>query len=269
MTEFSQNTVAMKFVADLTPILENVLLKKKSNGKIISDDINLKLLKLFFDFNNGKSLKKESKRVSRVLSILIFDLFSISISSINQRKDSSNQHKRIFGKLNKKEKHTLMSSEIYKLLNQSKTINQDLPLFSSKIFSFFTLFRIILSDYEATRVLYDYYCSNPFKEEEYLEFYSVYILDEAISLDKKNQDGIVFTPKEIAIFLSKNVLNAETETIIDPAAGSGVLLLEALKTLARNPEIKIYHIIGIEKDPLLALISENLPHHNLLFFLPF
>ena len=61
MTEFSQNTVAMKFVADLTPILENVLLKKKSNGKIISDDINPKLLKLFFDFKNGKLLKKNLK----------------------------------------------------------------------------------------------------------------------------------------------------------------------------------------------------------------
>ena len=269
MTEFSQNTVAMKFVADLSPILENIFLKKKSFRKIISDDNNPKLLNLFFDFHNGRFLKKESKRMSRVLSVLVFDLISISISSVNPRKDFNNQNKRKIGKLNREEEHRLMSSEIYELLNQSKTINQDLPLFSSNLFSLFTLFRIILSDYEATRVLYDFYSSNPFRGEVYLEFYTIYILDEGISVDKKNQHGIVFTPKEIAVFLSRNVLNSQTETIIDPAAGSGVLLLEALKILAKNPEFKVRHIIGIEKDTLLALICESaLKYYSRILSLP-
>jgi hypothetical protein len=246
----------MKFLAELAPILEKEIIQKNIH-KSISTNNPLRLLNSFFGLQSSPLSNQDTFRMSRALSILLFDLISVTMSSINPSEDHGNLNEKMSGKLNRKEEHGLMSSYIVDLIDKSQKVNHDLPIFTSPIFSLQSLFQIILTNYEVAKVIYEFCTSNPFKENQYSEFYSVYLLDEGISFNKKNQDGIVFTPKEIAAFLSENVIDSQTETVIDPAAGSGVLLLETLKILSKNTDFSVNRIIGIEKDIVLALLCES------------
>ncbi|UCG02072.1 MAG: N-6 DNA methylase [Candidatus Heimdallarchaeota archaeon] len=86
-----------------------------------------------------------------------------------------------------------------------------------------------------------------------------YIFDIGIPEGHKQSQGQIFTPIQVANFISKQNITKKTKRVIDPACGTGVFLLGALQVML---ECKItlnnrIELIGIEKDPLLADITES------------
>lgn len=91
---------------------------------------------------------------------------------------------------------------------------------------------------------------NCFLEEEFpvdieyiIEFFE-YLLDK----DKKNENGIVFTPKYISDFIVKDSLKSidiwnENIKIIDPGCGCGIFLISAIEYIYKKFKIPVQKII--------------------------
>jgi adenine-specific DNA-methyltransferase len=78
------------------------------------------------------------------------------------------------------------------------------------------------------------------------------------------QNGIYYTPNDIAIALAKEVINADNLSVLDPSYGEGALLLAAEK-LFRSLSNENGHIIelhGCDTQPINGLIK-HLPKTNL------
>lgn len=85
-----------------------------------------------------------------------------------------------------------------------------------------------------------------------------YIFDKAIPTQQKQEKGQVFTPLDVVEFICRQNISENTSRILDPACGTGIFLLGALKHITtRYDRGKLIEIIGIEKDHNLAVISES------------
>ena len=77
--------------------------------------------------------------------------------------------------------------------------------------------------------------------------------------DKKNENGIVFTPKYISDYICSDLItnddiNISELSIIDPGCGCGIFLVSAIEALCSKYNITIRdalksHIYGLELDP--------------------
>ena len=77
---------------------------------------------------------------------------------------------------------------------------------------------------------------------------------------KKKENGVVYTPSEMASYLSKQMLkylknNGDELSIIDPSVGKGNLLIELLKNI--NLSEKKVSVIGYETDPYIARFAQE------------
>ncbi|MFX1504766.1 MAG: N-6 DNA methylase [Promethearchaeota archaeon] len=93
-----------------------------------------------------------------------------------------------------------------------------------------------------------------------------YIFETGIPTQQKQLQGQIFTPLQVVNFICKQNITDKTTTIIDPACGTGLLLLGALQELAESKINNSNHIelIGIEKDPLLADIANSAIYYLIL-----
>ncbi|MFX1537926.1 MAG: class I SAM-dependent DNA methyltransferase, partial [Promethearchaeota archaeon] len=93
-----------------------------------------------------------------------------------------------------------------------------------------------------------------------------YIFEIGIPEQQKQLQGQVFTPSPVVDFICKQNLTDKTTRIIDPACGTGLFLLGALKVLVDSKTIQCNQIelIGIEIDPVLADIADSAINYFLL-----
>jgi type I restriction-modification system DNA methylase subunit len=92
-----------------------------------------------------------------------------------------------------------------------------------------------------------------------------YIFEMGIPEQRKQRQGQVFTPLQVVDFICKENITKKTTRVVDPACGTGIFLLGALRVLNesrafRNSRIEL---IGIEKDPILADIAESAINYTL------
>lgn len=85
-----------------------------------------------------------------------------------------------------------------------------------------------------------------------------YVFEFMLPQSIKQSEGQVFTPISVADFLCKTLITGEVDRIIDPACGTGVLLLRTLNNLIQRELIPSrITFIGIEKDPMLGMIAKS------------
>ncbi|MFW9904254.1 MAG: N-6 DNA methylase [Candidatus Thorarchaeota archaeon] len=86
-----------------------------------------------------------------------------------------------------------------------------------------------------------------------------YIFEIGIPEQQKQLQGQIFTPLQVIKFICKQNITDQTTTIIDPACGTGTLLLGALQELTESKINHLNHVelIGIEKDPILTDIANS------------
>ncbi|MHA2039548.1 MAG: HsdM family class I SAM-dependent methyltransferase, partial [Promethearchaeota archaeon] len=83
-----------------------------------------------------------------------------------------------------------------------------------------------------------------------------YIFEICIPISRKQIQGQVFTPLDVTEFICSQNLTEKTSRILDPACGTGILLLGALEFLRTNYDSSFkVELIGIEKDSTLASIA--------------
>lgn len=97
----------------------------------------------------------------------------------------------------------------------------------------------------------------PIDIEYVIEFFE-YLLDK----DKKNENGIVFTPKYISDFIVKDVLKDidtwnEDIKIIDPGCGCGIFLISAIEYIHKKFKIPVRKIIE-ESIYGIDIMGENI-----------
>ncbi len=93
-----------------------------------------------------------------------------------------------------------------------------------------------------------------------------YIFEIGIPEYQKQLQGQIFTPLPVVDFICKQNLTEKTTRIIDPACGTGIFLLGALRVLIESRTIQYNQIelIGVELDPVLADIAESAINYFLL-----
>jgi adenine-specific DNA-methyltransferase len=77
------------------------------------------------------------------------------------------------------------------------------------------------------------------------------------------QNGIYYTPPNLAEYLAKPLLSSNNQTILDPAYGEGSLLLAAERIYKEQNENSELHLFGCDIKPLNGLLK-HLPEANLL-----
>ena len=93
--------------------------------------------------------------------------------------------------------------------------------------------------------IYDIFIKEDFPVDiEYIIEFFEYLLDK----DKKNENGIVFTPKYISDFIVKDSLKSLEEwnkniKIIDPGCGCGIFLISAIEYIHNRFNVDIQEII--------------------------
>ncbi len=224
------------FIQQVSPAILKIiteLIKSTSSNQTLHD-----ILQIYSNFNKKNIKEKYLESLSTLISVLIYDLLNIGLKTI--------------------EKEDLIGdSEIFGILERILEKNHDLPLFQSPIFPLRSIIDLFSRDEFLSKLCLKYIQQNSSNVDYYTQMKLPYYFDRIIEQDQMQIQGQVFTPLPIVDFIFDQCKVSDSDIIIDPAAGTGVMLLRTLELLFSSSGSSTKTIIAIEKDPVLSLVCET------------
>ena len=210
--------------------------------------------------------------LSKILIALFYDkiLFSFQIESYNKNFEGflSKSVELVFANLAGKIDSAKARNQFRQLLTDlwEKKSELDPPIMNNK-FPFNHLLYLLFANWDCCVKFIELVQKIKKDTRGKRQLLLPYIFQVGIPEQQKQFHGQIFTPVEVVNFICKQNITDKTTTIIDPACGTGILLLGALQELA---ESKINHsnhveLIGIEKDPILTDIANSAIQYLILF----
>jgi len=253
----------LDFIDSTSPLISSflqndVFLQKVSSQNhfdLIFNSFKLKSKNNTIPFHNG---------ISKVLATLIFDYLYIGIVTLQENRDTidlilNSPEKRS----SNSEHHNLELTEnhaksfLNEVINQIKDKNPEIPLFHNQILPMNRIISSLLEDFQISSKLYEFFIENYSKPISYNQMKIPYHFELGIPWEHKQQYGQVFTPVNVIDFMCKQLISKEISLILDPSVGTGLFLLRALIYILKSGFMSLPTIIGIEKDPILAIICES------------
>ncbi len=260
------------FFYNLSPKVEKHILNQLSNQQPIQEKFHAVLNEISWsEWQNSRF--QFVNPITKILIALIYDkvlltlkkmenstelnefLSKISILAASQVKSSNN-------KAELKDTFFQLIEGIWKLADQCEP---RIPILDPESFPLNKLLEFVFNEWESClatinliqQIEQDSGCEN--------QLLLPYIFEIGIPGQRKQQQGQIFTPDRVASFICKQNISAKTTRVLDPACGTGIFLLEALRIFADSPsEPHQIELIGIEKDPYLADIAESAINYFLL-----
>jgi type I restriction-modification system DNA methylase subunit len=229
-----------EFIQQITPHIRQMIHELVASSSSASES-ETKFLRLFFPEMRIETDRKLGS-ITKVVAVLIYDILNIGLKTLEYTDESLGQN--------------LLRIGISKISKRITKSNLDIPLFHSSIFPLQAIIELFVSNSKIFDTCVKYFHQDTHKLMNYSQMKLPYYFDRSIGQQKKQMLGQVFTPISIVDFISNQVISSETEIIIDPAAGTGVFLLRALKN-SFDLKYQVRKVIAIEKDPLLSLICES------------
>ncbi|MFX0015758.1 MAG: class I SAM-dependent DNA methyltransferase [Promethearchaeota archaeon] len=185
------------------------------------------------------------------------DLFLDNVNILNQS--------HIMGKITFDEAHNQFINlfrDLWKLTSKS---DPRIPILDVQEFPLNKLIDQIFMDWESCLKSIDLIQNLKAVTIENSKLLLPYIFEFGIPEQRKQSQGQVFTPLRVIDFICNQNITEKTTRVIDPACGTGIFLLGALKVLFESKTLlsKRIELIGIEKDPLLANIAKCAIHYFL------
>ncbi|MHA1975647.1 MAG: N-6 DNA methylase [Candidatus Hodarchaeales archaeon] len=230
-----------EFINQLSPFIRRLIHNIEESPELNSGS-EASFRRIFFSETETESDQRLDSK-SELIAVLVYDFLNIGFRTYKTTGIGLGQELKI--------------NSISVIIKTICDNNVDIPIFHSSIFPLHSLLEFFLSYPPIFNVCVKYLLSNTLDSINYTEMKLPYFFDRNIGHYQKQVLGQVFTPIPIADFIFRQVINSETEIIIDPAAGTGVFLLRALKNIIRLNYTGVRKIIAIEKDPLLSLICES------------
>ncbi len=138
------------------------------------------------------------------------------------------------------------------------------PILSFEHFPLNSILNLVLTDHFCKKTIF-HLITIQNKDLSNYELSLPYFFEYIIPKKKRMMQGQFFTPLEIVEFLCRESISVEARRIIDPACGTGLFLLGALRFLVQTYSVPTkIDLIGIEKDSLLAIIAESAINYFLL-----
>jgi predicted RNA methylase len=132
------------------------------------------------------------------------------------------------------------------------------PILDQESFPLNKILSLIFFDWDICLVIINFVSRIINKKNYQDQLILPYFFEVGIPNIQKQTEGQVFTPLKVVDFICHQNISNQTKRILDPACGTGLFLLGALR-LIRNSSNKynFTELIGIEKDPFLAAIAES------------
>ncbi len=256
----------IKFLAfiDSTSPLISTLLQNELFLQKISSQNHFDLIYNSFKVKSKNNEITFHNEISKVLATLIFDYLYIGIVTLRENHDTTDlilsiQEKtgQNYGHQNLESAENLVKSFLNEILYQIKEKNPEIPLFHNQILPMTRIISSLVEDFQISMKLYEFFIQH-FKEPiSYNQMKTPYYFELGIPWEHKQQYGQVFTPVNVIDFMCKQLISEETSLILDPSVGTGLFLLGALNYYLKSGFTSLHTIIGIEKDPILAIICES------------
>jgi type I restriction-modification system DNA methylase subunit len=256
----------IKFLAfiDSTSPLINSFLQNDVFLQNISCQNHFDLIFNSFKVKSKNNIIPFHSGISKVLATLIFDYLYIGIVTLQENHDtielilnfqekrgSNNEHNNVESKENQ------AKSFLDKVINQIKDKNPEIPLFHNQILPMDRIISSLLEDFQISTILCNFFIENFSRPINYNQMKTPYHFELGIPWEHKQQYGQVFTPITVVDFMCKQLISKETSLILDPSVGTGLFLMRALIFIQKSGFSSLPTIIGIEKDPILAIICES------------
>ncbi len=251
------------FIDTVTPLISSFML----NGVFSQENSSHDHFALVFNSFKVKSKDKEipyHDGISKVLATLIYDYLCIGIITLRDNQiavemvtlmrekivlDHRSQCKEPFV--------SLVRPFLNELLTLIKDRNPEIPFFHNQILPMRRIISSLVENCQISMELYKFFIQNFTQLTSYNQMMTPYKFEIGIPWEHKQKHGQVFTPVTIVNFMCEQLISEETSFIIDPSAGTGLFLLGALNYYLKSGFTSIKTIIGIEKDPILAILCES------------
>jgi type I restriction-modification system DNA methylase subunit len=259
----SEDKVFYNFVESLKPSLINYIRTAvNSDNNEFKDFLNP--LMTIFGNNLDNLISKNQEALSVVLATLIYDYLAIGIITLTTDEKIQDLSKKLKDRVSTNQKREItkaiqnqINSFLSIVLVKTREYNSEIPFFQTEKFPLEQLIGKLIRSYEISKILVEFYLERHFSAFYYRQMKSSHYFELGISWNQKQLHGQVFTPRDIVDFLCREVIDNETKTVIDPAAGTGLFLLGALEFCNNHYLPNLNLIIGIEKDPVLSILCES------------
>jgi len=152
-----------------------------------------------------------------------------------------------------------------KIWNIADSQKPSTPILNSKHFPLNIILNLVLTDQFCKKSVLHLISTIQNDDLSNYELSLPYVFEIIIPKQKRQVQGQFFTPVEIVDYICRESISVETRRIIDPACGTGLFLLGALRLLVESQSVQpSLDLIGIEKDPILANIAESSINYFLL-----
>jgi type I restriction-modification system DNA methylase subunit len=251
-----ENTKFIAFIDSLSPLISSFV----QNDVFSLENFPHDSFGLIINSFKVKSKDKEISYhdgISKVLATMIFDYFCIGIATLKDNKEAFEK----VSSFQRKGGFESSESDIKKFLEELITLIQDnntkIPFFHNQMLPMKRIIYSLLEDSQISMELLYFFIQNYTQPIFYDQMKTPYYFELGIPWEHKQVFGQVFTPKYVVDFMCEQLISEETSFILDPSAGTGLFLLGALFYYIRRGFSSLKVIIGVEKDPILAMICES------------
>ncbi|MHA1236617.1 MAG: N-6 DNA methylase [Candidatus Hodarchaeales archaeon] len=251
------------FIDSITPLINSFL----QNGAFSQENSSHDHFALVFNYFKVKSKEKEipfDVGISKVLATLIYDYLCIGIVTLRDNHNVKEMVALMQEKIVSEHRNqckepfvSLVRNFLNKLLTLIQDRNTKIPFFHNRILPIRRIISSLLENFQISMELSEFFIQNFKQPIFYDQMKTPYYFEFGIPWEHKQKHGQVFTPIDIVNFMCEQLISEETSFIIDPSAGTGLFLLGALNYYLKSGFTSIKTIVGIEKDPILALICES------------
>lgn len=256
----------LDFFRKSSPLVEKYILYQLIHRDPVQEKVHAVLYEISWDEWEDKP-ERLVKSLSRILMALLYDKLLISYQKLQNTSVHDNfllEVNKIIQSLNKGE--IVLDQARNQFLNvlendwrlASKSPPR-IPILDYDGFPLNKLLDLIIIDWdfclETINLIQNISSNSSCKNQLILP----HILEIGIPQEQRHLHGQVFTPLQVIDFICKQNITEKTTRVIDPACGTGLFILGALKVLQKFKTIFRHRIelIGIEKDRLLAAVAES------------
>ncbi|MFW9855616.1 MAG: N-6 DNA methylase [Candidatus Thorarchaeota archaeon] len=249
---------------ELYPLVRNLLIEILRHD-YCGEKLSLSLKKVLIGEKEVSFSEKRILSLNNVIGALYHDKILIGLLLSQSDKNLSSALENLkYSVYNKKRDKVTGSESFNRLLKtffrKAGRVSSRFPIMNREGFPLNALDDILLDNKSISWVLSKNLVQFSSGNTESIRHHMMlpYVFESAIAHNDKQAKGQVFTPVLVADFLCRRLIPAKVTRIVDPACGTGIMLLRSLNLLIQRELIPSgITFIGIEKDPILGGIAKS------------